>query len=127
MRWRSIIPYLFSSVPHLSNWLEHHPLKDNPDAPLWVSVGTRNSHKQLLYYGLYQRLRRIAKRAGIKKKVNPHAFRHARATFLANHLTEAQMKEYFGWVQNSKMASIYVHLCGRDTDEAILKMYGRFD
>lgn len=40
---------------------------------------------------LKQRLRRIAKRAGIKKKVNPHSFRHARATFLANLLTEAQM------------------------------------
>ena len=35
------------------------------------------------------------------------------------------MKEYFGWTQSSKMASIYVHLSGRDVDDAILKLYGK--
>lgn len=34
------------------------------------------------------------------------------------------MKEYFGWVQSSDMASVYVHLSGRDVDNAILKMHG---
>jgi len=57
--------------------------------------------------------------------MNPHNFRHSRATFFANHLTEAQMKEYFRWTQGSKMAAIYVHLSGRDVDEAILKVYGK--
>ena len=33
------------------------------------------------------------------------------------------MKE-FGWVQDSDMASVYVHLSGRDVDRAILKLYG---
>jgi rRNA maturation endonuclease Nob1 len=69
-------------------------------------------------------LKRSALKAGIKKRVNPHAFRHARATHLANHLTEAQMKQYFGWVQSSDMASVYVHLSGRDVDNALLKMNG---
>ena len=97
---------LVSSVPHLSNWLEHHPLKNNPEAPLWVSVGSKNHAKQIMYHCLNARLRKIAKRAGIKKKVNPHMFRHSRATDLANLLTEAQMKKYFGWTKDSKMASI---------------------
>lgn len=34
------------------------------------------------------------------------------------------MKEYFGWVQSSDMASVYVHLSGRDVDNAILKLHG---
>jgi ribosomal protein L40E len=34
------------------------------------------------------------------------------------------MKEYFGWVQDSKMASVYYHLAGKDVDEALLKMHG---
>jgi len=34
------------------------------------------------------------------------------------------MKEYFGWVQSSEMASVYVHLSGRDVDNAILKLNG---
>lgn len=47
-----------------------------------------------------------------------------RATYLANFLTDAQMKEYFGWQQGSKMAAVYVHLSGRDVDNALLKEYG---
>lgn len=69
-------------------------------------------------------LRNAAKKAGIKKPVNPHHFRHSRATYTAQFLTEAQMKEYFGWVQNSSMAVRYVHLSGKQVDNAILKMYG---
>jgi integrase/recombinase XerD len=34
------------------------------------------------------------------------------------------MKGYFGWVQGSDMASVYVHLSGRDVDNAILKLHG---
>jgi hypothetical protein len=76
------------------------------------------------YTAIRVTLSRIAKKAGVKKKTNPHNFRHSRATYLANHLTEAQMKEFFGWVQASDMASIYVHLSGRDVDNALLKVYG---
>jgi len=49
-------------------------------------------------------LKDLAKKAGIKKKVNPHNFRHSRATHLAGKLPEAVMKEFFGWAQSSKMA-----------------------
>ena len=63
-------------------------------------------------------------RAGIAKRVNPHSFRHARASNLANFLTEAQMKEYLGWVGDSRMASTYVHLSGRNIDNALFKLNG---
>ena len=62
--------------------------------------------------------------AGVKKRVNPHNFRHSRETYLANFLTEAQMKEFFGWTQDSKMAGVYVHMSGRNVDNALLKIYG---
>jgi ribosomal protein L40E len=65
-----------------------------------------------------------ARRASIAKRVNPHSFRHARASNLANVLTEAQMKEYLGWVGDSRMASTYVHLSGRNIDNALLKLNG---
>jgi integrase/ribosomal protein L40E len=115
---------IIASAPLLSVWLNNHPFKDNPDSPLWVVVGTKNHHEALGYAAIVGQLRKIARRGGVKRKVNPHAFRHARATFLANNLTEAQMKEYFGWVQSSDMASVYVHLSGRDVDNALLKLHG---
>lgn len=69
-------------------------------------------------------MEKLFKRAGIKKRFNPHIFRHSRATFLANFLTKAQLKVYFGWVQGSDIAGTYVHLSGRDTDQKILEING---
>ncbi len=34
------------------------------------------------------------------------------------------MCEFFGWVQGSDMPRIYIHLSGRDVDEATLRVYG---
>ncbi|MCM8803335.1 MAG: zinc ribbon domain-containing protein [Candidatus Omnitrophica bacterium] len=34
------------------------------------------------------------------------------------------MKELFGWIQSSKMASVYVHLSGRNVDNALLQIHG---
>ncbi|HDS45716.1 MAG TPA: hypothetical protein ENN68_06465 [Methanomicrobia archaeon] len=53
----------------------------------------------------------------MKKRVNPHNFRHSWSTHLASRLTESQMEEYSGWVQGSKMLSIYVYLSGRTSME----------
>jgi len=114
---------VIASVHYLAEWLNNHPRRDEPESPLWVSLRP-NKGMMLNYAMLCSIIKRIAVRAGIKKKVNPHSFRHARATHLCNYLTEAQMKEYFGWVQGSKMASVYIHLSGRDVDKALLKING---
>ncbi|MEA3378864.1 MAG: hypothetical protein U9Q69_04460 [Nanoarchaeota archaeon] len=50
-------------------------------------------------------IRKLFKEAGVDKKHNPHTFRHSRASYLANYLTEFQMNQYFGWVQGSDMPS----------------------
>jgi integrase/recombinase XerD len=34
------------------------------------------------------------------------------------------MKEYLGWVGDSRMASTYVHISGRNIDNALLKLNG---
>jgi site-specific recombinase XerD/ribosomal protein L40E len=115
---------VIASEPRLHQWIENHPLKENPDAPLWITIGTNSRYKVWNYGTAREVIKKIARKAGIKKRVYPHLFRHSRATHLANHLTEAQMKQYFGWVQGSDMASIYVHLSGRDVDNALLKLNG---
>ncbi len=113
-----------NSTNYLTQWMDLHPFKDDRSKPLWVNFGGKNFQKQMRYNMIRVLLKDLFARAGIKKKCNPHLFRHSRATFLANHMTEAQMKAYFGWVQHSDMASIYVHLSGRDTDKAILELNG---
>jgi len=118
---------LVDSLPYLSNWIEHHPNREARESHLWVSIGTLNHGKQICYNSVRKMLRIVAERAGIKKKVNPHIFRHSRATYLANMLKEAQMNQYFGWIQGSDMPATYVHLSGRDVDNAILEMHGIVD
>ena len=108
----------------LAKWIEIHPDKDNPNAPLLVNLSTNYKNKGITYRGISMRIKEIAKKAGVDKKITPHLFRHSRATHLATVLTEAQMNEYFGWVQGSRMAATYVHLSGRDTDNKMLEIYG---
>jgi integrase/ribosomal protein L40E len=117
---------VISSAPALSAWVQIHAKADNPEAPLWPPLSTNKKyHMNIMEYQCVHKLLQVlAARAGIKKRVYPHLFRHSRATALASKLTEAQMKEYFGWVQASYMASVYVHLSGRDVDDALLALQG---
>jgi integrase/recombinase XerD len=114
---------IFSS-PYLATWLDNHPFRQNPEAFVWVGIGTVGRNVPLQYGAIRMHLKRIAEKAGIKKRIHPHLFRHSRSTHLAKHLTEAQMKQYLEWVQGSDMAAIYVHLSGRDVDNALLRMHG---
>ncbi|MBT3304397.1 tyrosine-type recombinase/integrase [Candidatus Woesearchaeota archaeon] len=115
---------LIASTPHLSTWLNVHPAKDDPSAPVWINFGNRRQNQGMVYPAMCKMLRDLFKKAGMKKRSNPHLFRHSRATFMANHLTEFQMNQYFGWIQGSKMPSTYVHMSGKAVDSAILKMNG---
>jgi integrase/recombinase XerD len=115
---------IVNSAHFLATWLSIHPRKHDREAPLWVNIGGTNHGQQMTYPAIAKMLRVLFKRAGIKKKAKPHNFRHASASHLAPHLTEAMMNHRFGWVQGSRMPAIYVHLSGKDTDAAILKLHG---
>jgi integrase/ribosomal protein L40E len=105
----------------LLKWLDSHPSKQDPESYVWV----RPDNNQRVTPGFANYLlKELAKKAGITKRVHAHAFRHARATHLAKILTEQQLKVYCGWVNDSRMASVYVHLSGKDVDEALLKAKG---
>jgi integrase len=113
---------LIQSVPDLQLWLNIHPLRDNADAPLWPSRWDKT--KSITVTHFHRLLAKYAHAAGLNKRVHPHLLRHSRATHLATVLTEAQMREFFGWSKRSDMPEVYVHLSGRDVDRALLRHYG---
>lgn len=130
---------LIDSVPDLQVWLNCHPLRDNPNAPLWTAVGLRvkreneiNGANRLIYHakplyikGLQHRLWKIAKWAGIQKRVHPHLFRHSRLTELAKKgFREAELKIFAGWTELSKSPATYIHLSGADVDRKLLEAAG---
>ena len=133
-----------NATPFLHNWLAVHPNKDNPDAPLWVNIGTtqniknnlsekniNNKYKMQWSYRMsYAAARKLlqvaAKKAEIKKPVNPHSWRHSRATALsAVGISGNLLNEIFGWRQGGKTQSFYLHISGQQTDNMLLsKAYG---
>jgi len=113
------------SVDYLKEWLNEHPGQKDPEAPVWFNFAKKGKVLEpMMYDAIRMRLNKISEKAGINKKIHPHLFRHSRCTYMANYLTEAQMNAYFGWIQGSDMPSIYVHLSGRDVDDAVLKANG---
>lgn len=112
---------VINSTPYLQEWINNHPENDNNDAYLWYN---QQDSPCLSYARMSAILRLAAKRAKIKKRVYPHLLRHTRATRMANIMSEAAMKQYFGWTQSSDMAGRYVHMSGRDTDNAVLRANG---
>jgi len=118
---------VLNSVPYLSNWINNHPYKENRESFLWVSLGCRNFGKPVKYSTIKSLLKRLAKKAGIKKRVNPHHWRHSRASALASKLTESVMCKYFGWKLGSDQPATYVHLSGRDLDKEILRVNGKIE
>jgi len=114
---------IISSTAYLMMWLENHPFRNNPQAPLWVRVKSKKMIG-MGYPGFNVVLRRTFRQAGIHKRCNPHLFRHSRSTFLADYLTEFQMNQYLGWIQGSRMPSVYVHMSGKKIDSSILAMNG---
>ena len=117
------IPILFS-VPYLATYLNEQKLR-KPGEYLWNVVGSWAGLTQRAdYSAIRMMLQRVAKRAGIDKRVNPHSFRHARATDYASRLSDQQLKMLFGWVGGSRMAETYVHLSGKDIDNSVLEANG---
>jgi len=117
---------IISAAPTLAAWVNVYANAKDPEAAPRPPISTGYKYcKQPIAYGSFHVLiKTLANKAGIRKRVYPHLFRHSRATFLASKLTEAQMKEYFGWAQASDMAAVYVHLSGRDVDKALLALQG---
>ncbi len=116
------IPIYFS-VTYLAQYL--NLVKDlKPNQPLWWNLKQSNIKGELDYGGLRKMLKEVASASGIEKRVYPHLFRHSRASNYANKLTEQQLKAVFGWTGSSSMAATYVHLSGRDIDNATLVANG---
>lgn len=109
---------VITSAPLLSAWLNMHPLRKDPNAPLWVTLGSRENHRQLSYGTARSILKDCAKRAGIKKRVWLYLIRHSRITPASKILPHSLLCATAGWKQNSRMPSVYIHLAGEDIDEA---------
>ena len=116
---------IVASCSELMSWINVHPESKNQDAPVWIGIGSVGRNEPLTYYAARKLLQRLAKRAGVKKRVHPHIFRHSRATeLLRKGYSPGKLPVLFGWTPGTKMLSVYSHLDCDDAGEEILRLHG---
>jgi site-specific recombinase XerD len=102
-----LVPMSPLAVEKVRAWLLLRP--DRPEVPY---VFTSYTGGQLTISGLYQLVRRIAKRAGVTGRSNPHGFRH-----------------FFGhqWVSSGGRLEVLQELLGHSQPSVTKLYYGRYD
>ena len=109
----------------LREFIESHPMRDNPEACLWYHVTASGEFRPVNADMLRMRIKRLCRGLGIKKRIYPHLFRHTRLTELAGSIPEQTLKAAAGWAGDSRMARVYIHLSNKDVEDSLLsKVYG---
>lgn len=116
------------SVPDLQLWINNHPFKNDPNAPLFPvydAFSKDAKYKAMSPRTVANHLARWEQKAVINKPCNPHAIRHARLTDLARKgFTEMELRIFGGWSRSSRMPEVYIHLSGADVERKVLKVAG---
>lgn len=124
---RRTVPLFEAAVPNLLLWLRTHPGRDDKSAPLWTGIQQPGSIGRPIGYAMaVKAIQKAAERAGITKPVNPHNFRHSRASHVAQNpqVSTSVLEKFFGWQPGSPMAKTYVHLSGKEVEDALARAHG---
>ncbi|WP_048098247.1 tyrosine-type recombinase/integrase [Archaeoglobus sulfaticallidus] len=119
-------PRLTFSIPYVLEWLEAHPARDDPDAPLWIDLNAHRAGKikHITEEAYYQILQRLKERAGLKKRIFHYLFRHTSITGRGKVLTDLQLCRRHGLVPGSRWLKRYAKLRDDDADIYLLQHYG---
>jgi len=122
---------LTDSVPDLQAWINMHPMKNVPGAPLFITYNRYGiGSKRMNFRTVENRLKNLATKLKMDKRIHPHGIRHARLTDLTKSdgtkkgFSEMELRIYAGWEKNSTMPETYVHLSGEDLDRKVLMNAG---
>ena len=113
---------LHSSQVELGAWINTHPLRDDPESPLWITLDSKS--ERMKPDAVRMQLSKTVKRAKLKKRVYMHLFRHSEITRIVLKTSDLTMKERHGFSANSKMIARYSHLNQDDHDKEYLEAIG---
>ncbi|ABE53156.1 site-specific integrase [Methanococcoides burtonii] len=117
------LPLTWSSG-YLQQWMAVHPLREDPEAPLWVTHTYKK--EPLSYKSIGVTLKRIAERAGVKKNIHAHVFRHYAITgWILDGLSEQIINHRAGWAKDSnQMMKIYANFTDQEMNDSVYEKYG---
>ncbi len=112
------------STGYLNQCLSFHPLHDDPEAPLLVTL---NKNKEAVSYKTIRKMiKATSGKAGIKKNVHPHLLRHTAITnWILDGLNEQEVKHRAGWSRGStQMFKIYANFTDQEINNSSFEKYG---
>jgi len=117
---------LIFAVPYLQEWLDNYPSNlKKPDSPLWISLSPRSYGCRLANNSTFDMLNKLKRRAGIKKKINHHIFRHSRISKCRKAgLPDALNRRRHGLAPGSRVIERYTHIDDEETHNGYLKAMG---
>lgn len=114
------VPLVFSRG-YMAQWRNDYPGKADPDSPVFLT----RTGVSLSYAGVSKQIRDIAERAGIKKHITPHLFRHSRVTAMIREGFNDSVIKRICWGNiNTNMFSTYAHLTDSDIEQEIAEHAG---
>jgi len=117
--------FLIRSWPYVRNWLNVHPSRDNPNAPLWPVMTSKGLGNPITHDGARHIIRRAIKNTSLTKHVWPHLLRHSRALECAvKGYNNQVMCKMFGWSENSDMPGWYINLSNSNVKQVVLEKEG---
>ena len=105
---------------HIEEWIKKHPMRRKPEAYLFCN--SRDPRKPMRYQSVRKILNNLSKKAGLRRRITPHMFRHTRASILAKAgVSPYTMNKVMGWSTDSKMWRTYLHITQKDAVDEVLR------
>jgi len=112
---------LLAATQYLIQWKNDYPFSATAESLVFLSF----QKLPLQYPAVAMQMKKIAKRAGITKRITPHLLRHSRITAMIRQgYHESTVKKTMWGNINTTMFPTYLHLTDDDIDNEILERQG---
>lgn len=94
--------------------------------PVFVTLRPFQEKRRMKYRTARKQIKKIRQDTDIPDhiKLNPHAWRKARATNMASRgMNQPTMNQYFGWAPGSDNPVLYIRLAKRDVEKSVRRIY----
>lgn len=114
---------LYHCIPELSEWLNMHPVSNDPKAPLWV----RMYHEPIsrpTQAAIRKRIHRVFVKAGITKPHDFYALRHNANVRKKREGVDPEIASKMAGHSLKMYSDTYGRLCPEDMEHSLSKTYG---
>jgi len=119
---------IIKAAPYLITWMNIHPKRNDPEAPLWVNIQASRGYESMNYAGMQKALKTAvithnayAESKGLPKitrRIHFHAFRYyAQTRDTLGGMPVGIMCKQRGWSPTSKQPQRYARISSAQVDE----------